>query len=447
MLFDLYVHTDGWLQRLDPRTKIALVLCGAALFVAMNHLLVLLALLALIHVMLLSSRVPLRQIGWVWRQLLRVVIIIVLIWPFFASLAGPEIVTLGPFTVTWTSVWAGLATATRVVGMSLLFFVILFTTRQNELVRGLVRLGLPFEWGLTLSMALRFIPTFSQTAAQIRDAQAARGWQVDRGDIVGRLRGLTPVLVALIIDVLRTGDTLGMALAVRGVGSGRPRTVWRDISFRRADWVVLALIALVFAVLIYLRFAAGFWSGVDMKHVTELIVVSEARQQILLGVKQRGFGQGKVVGFGGKLEEGETVAEGAARELYEETGLSVAPDQLDEVAVLTFHFPARPDWGHHIHVFLARAWTGEPVGSEEITAEWHDLDAIPYDKMWDDARLWLPRILAGERLQATFTYADDNETVREYYFTVAPAEAGVQGAFFARQRFRSTARGCPPPQA
>ncbi len=157
-----------------------------------------------------------------------------------------------------------------------------------------------------------------------------------------------------------------------------------------------------------------------MIHVTELIVVSEARQQILLGVKQRGFGQGKVVGFGGKLEEDETVAEGAARELHEETGLSVAPDQLDEVAVLTFHFPARPDWGHHIHVFLVRAWSGDPVGSAEITAEWHDLDAIPYDKMWDDARIWLPRVLARERLQATFIYADDNETVQEYEFTVAP---------------------------
>ncbi|MEZ4769907.1 MAG: energy-coupling factor transporter transmembrane component T [Caldilineales bacterium] len=258
MLFDLYVPADGWLQRLDPRTKIALVLCGAALFVVMNHLLVLLSLLALIHAMLLTSRVPPRQIAWVWRQLLRVVVIIVLIWPFFARLPGPEIFSLGPFTVTWTSVWAGLATATRVVGMSLLFFVILFTTRQNELVRGLVRLGLPFEWGLTLSMALRFIPTFSRTAEQIRDAQAARGWQVDRGDIRGRLRGMTPVLVALVIDVLRTGDTLGMALAVRGVGSGRPRTVWRDITFSRRDWAVLVLIALIFAALIYLRFGQGF---------------------------------------------------------------------------------------------------------------------------------------------------------------------------------------------
>ena len=57
--------------------------------------------------------------------------------------------------------------------MSLLFFVILFTTRQNDLVRGLVRLGLPFEWGLTLAIALRYIPTFTHAVAQIQDAQAA----------------------------------------------------------------------------------------------------------------------------------------------------------------------------------------------------------------------------------------------------------------------------------
>ncbi len=152
-----------------------------------------------------------------------------------------------------------------------------------------------------------------------------------------------------------------------------------------------------------------------MKHATLCMPVSEARRQMLLGVKLRGFGQGKVVGFGGKIEEGETVAETAVRELYEEAGLRVAPDQLEEVAQLTFLFPARPDWDHLVHVSLARGWTGEPFGSAEITAEWYDLDALPYDRMWDDDRYWLPRVLAGERLQATFIYADDCQTVRKYW--------------------------------
>jgi energy-coupling factor transport system permease protein len=257
MLFDLYLPTNGWLQRLDPRIKIALVLCGAALFVVFNSVPALLTLLAAVHLILLTSKVPAAQIGWVWRQLLRVLVIIVVVFPLFSRLPGPVLLELGPLTVTTTGVLAGVATATRVIGMSLLFFVILFTTRQNELVRGLVRLGLPFEWGLTLAIALRYIPTFTHAVGQIQEAQTARGWQVARGDLRGRLRGLAPVLVALIIEVLRTGDTLGLALAARGVGAGQPRTVWRDIHLGRGDWLALALIALIFAGLLYARFGLG----------------------------------------------------------------------------------------------------------------------------------------------------------------------------------------------
>ena len=33
--------------------------------------------------------------------------------------------------------------------------------------------------------------------------------------------------------------------------------------------------------------------------------------------------------------------------------------------------------------------------------------------MWDDGRRWVPRVLAGERLEATFSYAPDYETVVE----------------------------------
>jgi energy-coupling factor transport system permease protein len=257
MLFDLYVPANGWLQSLDPRTKLAMVFCGAVLFVVIDRVLALSMLLVAVHVLLLTSQVPVSQIWWVWRQLLRVIVIIVGLWPLFAGMPGPLLFSLGPFTVTVGDLLSGLTTAMRVVGMSLLFFVILFTTRQNELVRGLVRLGLPFEWGLTLAIALRYVPTFTRTATQIQEAQAARGWQVARGNVIGRLRGMIPVLVALVISVLRTSDTLGMALAARGVGSGRPRTVWRDVHMGRRDWLVLTLVLLIFGLVIYARWAFG----------------------------------------------------------------------------------------------------------------------------------------------------------------------------------------------
>jgi 8-oxo-dGTP diphosphatase len=45
---------------------------------------------------------------------------------------------------------------------------------------------------------------------------------------------------------------------------------------------------------------------------------------------------------------------------------------------------------------------------------WFPVDDIPYDEMWDDDAYWLPRVLAGERVQATYMYQADNQTVQTF---------------------------------
>ncbi|HSN74125.1 MAG TPA: NUDIX domain-containing protein [Anaerolineae bacterium] len=147
-----------------------------------------------------------------------------------------------------------------------------------------------------------------------------------------------------------------------------------------------------------------------MQHVALCYPVT-ADGCVLLGLKKRGFGLGKLVGLGGKVEPGEDLAAAAVRELYEEAGLRVDPDQLEAAARLTFLFPSRPDWDHRMHVFIARAWQGEPLESDEIEPQWHAIDALPFDRIWDDGRYWLPRVLAGERLAATFVYGGGLEKV------------------------------------
>lgn len=139
--------------------------------------------------------------------------------------------------------------------------------------------------------------------------------------------------------------------------------------------------------------------------------VDDGNPRVLLGHKKTGLGTGKIVGLGGHVEPGETPAQAAAREVKEEAGLDVAPDDLAEAAHLTFIFPARPEWDMTVAVFTSACWTGEATETAEITPEWFPLTGLPLTRMWDDARHWLPRILAGERIRATFTYATDNDTV------------------------------------
>jgi 8-oxo-dGTP diphosphatase len=138
---------------------------------------------------------------------------------------------------------------------------------------------------------------------------------------------------------------------------------------------------------------------------------SDGPREVLLGHKKSGLGRGKIVGLGGHVEPGESVAEAAVREVKEESDLCVASAALTEAGHVTFLFPFRPSWGMTVVVFTATEWSGEPAESEEIRPQWFPVGSLPLDRMWDDARHWLPRILAGERLRAAFSYADDNETV------------------------------------
>lgn len=149
-----------------------------------------------------------------------------------------------------------------------------------------------------------------------------------------------------------------------------------------------------------------------MKQVTLCIPIKQGK--ILLGNKKRGFGEGKLNGFGGKINSGESVEEAAIREVYEEIGIEVKSKDLEKVGELTFTFPARPDeeWNQVVHVFFIKEWKNEPKESEEMSCEWFDLNNIPFDKMWDDDKHWLPLVLNGKKLKGNFTFDKDNETIK-----------------------------------
>ena len=142
-------------------------------------------------------------------------------------------------------------------------------------------------------------------------------------------------------------------------------------------------------------------------------VVGDGECQVLLGHKKTGLGAGKIVGLGGHVEGLETAAQAAAREVTEESGIQVAADSLREAAHITFLFPTRPAWDMTVDVFTSGTWCGEPAETEEIRPEWFPVADLPFDRMWDDGKHWVSRVLGGERLRATFSYAADCATVAE----------------------------------
>lgn len=118
-------------------------------------------------------------------------------------------------------------------------------------------------------------------------------------------------------------------------------------------------------------------------------------------MKKKGFGTGKWNGFGGKVEEGETIEEAAAREVREEAG--IMPVDLEKRGIIEFDFK---DGSRNVevHIFKCAEFDGEPAESDEMTVQWFALDEIPFKNMWSADAYWLPLFLKGMKFKGSFLY-------------------------------------------
>jgi energy-coupling factor transport system permease protein len=255
--FDIYAPGQSRLHELDPRVKIAYVAFTTVLLLIWFNLPLFLLLLVLTHALLLGSGVSWQRLAGIWRALLPFLVLIFILWPVFAREGTPVLLDFGPLHITGQGVIGGLATAARFAAISFTFIVWLATTDQRALVRSFVRLGLPFKLGMSLTIGLRFIPTFAALFQSVSEAQQSRGLVLE-GRGLGRARAMIPILVASLVTALRMSEQLSWTLEARAFGAPVKRTVMHDLSMRFSDWAVFAAIFAGFVLLLALTFWLGF---------------------------------------------------------------------------------------------------------------------------------------------------------------------------------------------
>ncbi|KAF9457142.1 NUDIX hydrolase domain-like protein [Collybia nuda] len=158
------------------------------------------------------------------------------------------------------------------------------------------------------------------------------------------------------------------------------------------------------------------------KYYTNAFIVQEGK--VLLGYKKRGFGRHKYNGFGGKVEEGETYLQAALRELEEEAGITAPLEHAGSLLFLTEGI----EKAFQIEIYRATEYSGTISETEEMRPEWFslgpadktDIQELPFDKMWDTDRHWLPLLASGQKFvgRADFKCSGEVFTAHKWWYGV-----------------------------
>lgn len=143
--------------------------------------------------------------------------------------------------------------------------------------------------------------------------------------------------------------------------------------------------------------------------------------KVLLGLRKEvslKLGENKIGGIGGKVGDhpeyqNETPEEALAREVLEE--IKVRIKIVKKMGRVRFIYVDKPKWQQDVSVYVVEEWEGEPQETVAIQPLWFDTEALPTDRMWYDNSYWVPRVLAGEQVDAIFLLDDDGK-VLEYVF-------------------------------
>lgn len=128
-------------------------------------------------------------------------------------------------------------------------------------------------------------------------------------------------------------------------------------------------------------------------------------EDVLLGMKKLRFGAGNYNGYGGKVDEGETVEKALVREMKEESGLDLLKYELR--GIMRFELD---DSFKEVHIYEGLDWTGDLVETDEMTPFWFNISDIPYEKMWKSDVSWYPYFLKQEYFEG-ITIFDENYNV------------------------------------
>jgi energy-coupling factor transport system permease protein len=255
-----YFPADSFAHKLDPRTKLLLLIIYIVAVFLVKELWVFAVLIAFLFFMTAMSKVP---ISYVLKSMkpMRVLLPIMFLLNLFMINTGEVLFTWKFITITTGGLKQAVFIVLRLFALVCGASLLTLTTTPISLTEGLEKLLTPLkivkfpahELAMMMTIALRFIPTLMEEAEKIMKAQLARGADLESGNIIKRAKAMLPILIPLFVNSFRRAEELALAMESRCYHGGEGRTRLKVLKFGWRDLVAVIVFAAMLVAIILLQ--------------------------------------------------------------------------------------------------------------------------------------------------------------------------------------------------
>ena len=261
-----YEEKGTWMEDLCGVTKLIFFLAWTITCMLTYDTRVLAIMLATSLILFKLSKTSWEQVGSVFKVILVFMIINILAIFIFAPGQGTKIYGTehilyslgGRWVVTQEQLFYELNVVLKYFTIVPAVFMFIITTNPSELAASLNKLGVSYNIGYAMAIALRYIPDVQDDFHNIKNAQEARGIEMSgKAKLMDRIKNVSAIIFPLIFTSMDRIDTVSNAMELRGYGKNKKRTWYMGSKLAKADYAVMIVTLVVMVIALVVTYHDG----------------------------------------------------------------------------------------------------------------------------------------------------------------------------------------------
>lgn len=261
-----YEKKDTWMDELCGVTKLVYFLAWSITSMLTYDTRVLAVMLVLSFVFFKASKTEWKQVGSIFKVILFFLVVNVLAIFLFAPDQGVKIYgtrhvlvqIAGNYAITAEQLFYELNIVLKYFTIIPAVFIFVVTTNPSEFAASLNRIGISYNIGYAVAIALRYIPDVQDDFHKIKNAQEARGIEMSgKAKLTQRIKSVAAIIFPLIFTSVERIDTVSNAMELRGFGKYKKRTWYMGRKLQRNDYITLTAVLLFAAAALAITYHDG----------------------------------------------------------------------------------------------------------------------------------------------------------------------------------------------